>query len=403
MSEAVSKSSMPGLEVMERPVSAGGRDRRPVIVHVGPLGEVPGGMAQVLHEYLAWSFPTLEVRCMASTLGRGHRWAIGRALLCLVRIPLCLLSRRRHAFVVHLSSGGSFIREGALVALAKLCRFPVAIHLHGSMFGSFAERRPRLVRTVLNLPDVIYVLSAEAERLVGEVTDPSARRPARVVKVANGVEIPDEPHGKEPVVLFAGEVGGRKGVDVLWKAWSAITAERPDWRLVVAGPVEPEIEALPTPPGVTVLGTVSREAVLNWETRSAIAVLPSRNEALPMFLLESMARGCAAVGTPVGEVAELLDGCGVVVPVDDGEGLAKALAVLMDDPVTASALGAAGRARVIETYSSTVLARMFEREWWALLDGRRRSPAPLGLAHLTDATRPAGPDDAVAGDRPQSC
>ena len=386
MGETVSESPMPGPEVMERPVSAAGRDRRAVIVHVGVLGEVPGGMAQVLHEYLAWSFPTLEVRGMASTLGRGHRWSIGRALLCVVRIPLCLLSRRRHAFVVHLSSGGSFVREGALVALAKLCRFPVAIHLHGSMFGWFAERRPRLVRTVLNLPDVIYVLSAEAERLVGEVKGRSARRPARVVKVANGVEIPDEPLSKEPVVLFAGVVGSRKGVDVLWEAWSAITAERPDWRLVVAGPVEPEIEALPTPPGVTMLGTVSREAVLDWEARSAIAVLPSRNEALPMFLLESMARGCAAVGTKVGDVAELLDGCGVLVSVNDSEGLATALAGLMDDPATAAALGAAGRARVIETYSSTVLTPMFEREWWSLLNDRRRSPDPPGPTQPTDAT-----------------
>jgi hypothetical protein len=338
----------------------------PVVVHVGVHGDVPGGMAQVLAEYLAWPFEGLRVRAMASTLGRGRRLSMWRAGVCALRIPLLRLSGTPHAVVVHLSSGGSFLREGVLAAIARACGLPVGIHLHGSMFGRDAERRPRLVRAVLSRAHVVYVLSDEAGRLVRA----SLGLDAPVRTVANGVEVPTEHPAKEPMVLFAGEVGPRKGVDVLWTAWAAVAAAHPGWRLLVAGPVEPEIAALPLPPATELLGALPRAETLAVTARAAVAVLPSRNEALPMFLLEAMARGCATVGTPVGDVARLLDGCGAIVPVDDADALATTLAGLIDDPAARAGLGAAGRERVRERYSVPVLVRMFEREWGLLLGAR---------------------------------
>jgi glycosyltransferase involved in cell wall biosynthesis len=352
------------------------RDRRPVVVHVGVVGAEPGGMAQVVNEYLSWSYPSLQVRAMSSTRGRGHRWSSVRALGCVVRIVGCRASRRRHAFVVHLSSGGSFVREGGLAALARACGFPVAIQVHGSMFTRFAAARPGLVRTVLRLACAVYVLSTEAEDVVAGLLGPDGG--GRVVKVVNGVAVPDgAPVGaKEPVVVFAGEVGGRKGADVLLAAWARVHADHPAWRLVLAGPVEPEIAVLPVPPAATLLGPVGRPEVQRWEERAAVAVLPSRHEALPMFLLEAMARRCAVVATPVGDVGALVGGCGRVVPVDDVEALGAALAELMADPTLSAALGAAARERVVARFSSTALAPVFEREWQALL--LRRTAAGAG-------------------------
>ena len=65
---------------------------------------------------------------------------------------------------------------------------------------------------------------------------------------------------------------------------------------------------------MTMLGTVERDEVLRRLSRAAIPVLPSRYEALPMSLLEAMAHGCAVVATPVRQVEELVDGCGVLLP-----------------------------------------------------------------------------------------
>jgi glycosyltransferase involved in cell wall biosynthesis len=372
----VGVTPVPGVRTTSPPPAArSGRDRRPVVVHVGVVGAEPGGMAQVVNEYLSWSYASLQVRAMASTRGRGHRWSSVRALGCVVRIVGCRLSRRGHAFVVHLSSGGSFVREGGLAALVRACGFPLAIQVHGSMFAPFASRHPGLVRRVLRLACAVYVLSDEAVDVVAGLLGPAG--PGRVVKVANGVAVPDEIPGgaKEPVVLFAGEVGGRKGADILLAAWEQVQADHAGWQLVLAGPVEPEIAVLPVPPAATLLGPVPREEVQRWEARASVAALPSRNEALPMFLLEAMACGCAVVATPVGDIGELLRGCGRVVPVDDTAALAAALTELMDDPAAAAALGAAARERVVARFSSTALAPVFEREWQALLVGRRRSAA----------------------------
>ena len=116
----------------------------------------------MLNEYLSWNFTDVRVRAMASTTGKRDPLALLRLLRCVVRILSQRMSRRPSAFVVHMSDGGSFIREGALAALARLCRFPTAIHLHGSEFVEFAARWPRLVRAVLGLAHKVYVLTAES-------------------------------------------------------------------------------------------------------------------------------------------------------------------------------------------------------------------------------------------------
>lgn len=307
-----------------------------------------------------------------------------RSLRCVLVLLGCRFSLRRHAFVFHLSSGGSFVREGGLAALARLLCFPVALHLHGSDFADFSAWAPRLIHGVLLLGDRIYVLTEETRAIAETIVGRAAAR--RVVKIVNGVAVPERLGAKESLVLFAGEAGPRKGIDVLLDAWSAIRAKHPGWHLVIAGPTrdwEPPPVALGS--SVTLLGPVTHAEVLRWQARAAVAVLPSRQEALPMFLLEAMARGCAVVATPVGQVAELVESVGILVPAGDPDALADGLHRLLGDPAMVAELADAGRARVLERYSAQRVARQVEREWRLLLDvtdGRTaalrggRRPAP---------------------------
>jgi glycosyltransferase involved in cell wall biosynthesis len=152
-----------------------------------------------------------------------------------------------------------------------------------------------------------------------------------------------------------------RGADILLASWPAVHQKNPEWQLIVAGPVAPELSTVPAHPALTMTGPVSRDQVHEWQASSAIAVLPSRNGALPMFLLESMARGCGVVATPVGEVEELVDGYGSVVPVGDADELALALNDLMRTPEQTARLGAASRAKVVERYSDVAAARLLER------------------------------------------
>jgi glycosyltransferase involved in cell wall biosynthesis len=185
--------------------------------------------------------------------------------------------------------------------------------------------------------------------------------------VANAVAVPDLLPEKRNDILFAGEAGIRKGMDVLLAAWAAVRGELPGWRLLIAGPPADGFAATlqaAADDGTLALGAMRREEVLALAATSRIAVLPSRNEALPMFLLEAMARGCAVVATSVGQIDVLLEGgCGVLVPAGDEQALAAALRSLALDEDLLIRTAAAGRERVRESYSTTSGAGSLVDEW----------------------------------------
>lgn len=345
-----------------------GRRNRPHqrIVHIGVAGDLPGGMAQVLREYEHWSDATLEVRVLRSTKGRGDWFALFRWVGVVRRIlSSALLGDSNVAFVVHVSQGGSFIREGSIALLAKYLGFGTALHIHGSGFVDFAQRRNRLVAGVLRRVDEIYCLTDDAASTVEALV---ASSNVHLVRVRNAVDVPPESSAERTRTIFmAGQQGRRKGSDTLLESWSKIVSMRPEWNLLLAGPLEPGFE-IPSVDGVTYLGSVSHESVREVLLTSSIAVLPSRGEALPMFLLEAMASGCATVGSNVGQVGDLLQGCGVVVAPADSTSLTSALLSLIDAPEMRIVLGRQARSKVSKEFSSHELKGKLFAEWLRLVE-----------------------------------
>ena len=98
----------------------------------------------------------------------------------------------------------------------------------------------------------------------------------------------------------------------------------------------------------------------------AVALL-SEAEALPMSVLEAMARGRPVVATDVGGVGEAVaDGeTGIVVPPGDRDAAAGALAALAADPGRARAMGERGRLRQRERFDGEA---MVEGYWRALAE-----------------------------------
>jgi hypothetical protein len=78
---------------------------------------------------------------------------------------------------------------------------------------------------------------------------------------------------------------------------------------------------------------------------SDMFVLSSRVEGNPLSVMEAMAAGLPVVSTAVGGVPELVrEGeTGLLVPSEDAGALARAVQVLVDDPVRRQAMGAAAR------------------------------------------------------------
>jgi glycosyltransferase involved in cell wall biosynthesis len=111
------------------------------------------------------------------------------------------------------------------------------------------------------------------------------------------------------------------------------------------------------------LGPVDRVESLRLQAAAAIAVLPSRHEALPMFLIEAMSNGCAVVATNVGQIDELVRGVGVVIPPNDPELLREQISRLIADDGLRTHLGEMARDRVATTYSAEVVRGVLTDEW----------------------------------------
>lgn len=100
-------------------------------------------------------------------------------------------------------------------------------------------------------------------------------------------------------------------------------------------------------------GAAEQDEVRDWLRRSAVCVLSSDSEGMPVSLMEAAACGLPAVATAVGGVPEqILDGVtGFVVPPRNPAALADALATLLADARLRTRLGEAAHAEAQRRFS----------------------------------------------------
>lgn len=142
----------------------------------------------------------------------------------------------------------------------------------------------------------------------------------------------------------------QKGLDRLFDAVRRLEGRLPPARVFVVGDgrerprIEEEARALGG--RVTLLG--QRDDVPALLAALDLFVQPSRQEVMVQTTLEAMAAGRAIVSTrTVGADEAIEDGVsGVLVPVDDPDAMADAIAALARDPARRAALGGAARLRV---------------------------------------------------------
>lgn len=90
-----------------------------------------------------------------------------------------------------------------------------------------------------------------------------------------------------------------------------------------------------------------------------IVALPSYREGLPKGLIEAAASGCALVTTDVPGCREVVthEADGLLVPMQDGNALARAIARLQDDPGLRVRLAEAGRRKALERFDERIVVR----------------------------------------------
>ena len=171
-------------------------------------------------------------------------------------------------------------------------------------------------------------------------------------------------------MLAVGRLQAQKGFDLLLQAWQTVIRQLPEARLriVGGGPLEDELAALARSLGVeaSVELVAPTEQIEPLYRESAVFVLSSRYEGMPLALLEAQALGVPAVAfdCPTGPSEILSEDTGVLVPSADVPALAQALLRLLRDPALRARMGAAAIARDREVFSR---ARQVGA-WAALID-----------------------------------
>ena len=174
-----------------------------------------------------------------------------------------------------------------------------------------------------------------------------------------------EPMFEKPVLLAVGRLTHQKDYGMLLRAFADVSSRR-DLNLVILGDgaerasLEAQAQALGLSQRVLFAGFVhNAEAFMR---RARMFVMSSRNEGLPMVLIEALGAGTAIVSTdcPFGPRELLDDGrLGRLTPVGDAEGFAAAIEAELDEADVGHDARRAARAEWMNQFEPEVITARY--------------------------------------------
>ena len=316
----------------------------------------PGGMAKIVdYEARYWPAGSDYRLKVLDTFGPGPKWRMPFFfLVATVTLFVDMLMRRVDLVHLNMSERLSICRKLFLASLAHSFRIPVVLHLHGAEFAaSYAKASPLvafLIRRQMSRCSVVICLGTATAKYVVQHLGLST---AKIAIVPNGVPDFGKLTSKSTNscrFIFVGAVSERKGVGTLLEALAQPRLASSNWEATIIGGGDVEqqrshAQALGIGDRIRFLGAVT-ESVVHAELRLAdVCVLPSKNEGLPLAILEAMSFGCAIVATPVGDVPDAVKPSvtGILTPVGDVQALTTALHRLASDKLYCKRLGEGAR------------------------------------------------------------
>jgi glycosyltransferase involved in cell wall biosynthesis len=302
-------------------------------------------------------------------------------------VPRLIAAVRRAEVVVNCSEIGIALPLGFLAARATRKPFVVAVHLDlDDALNEWTPRRlHRLFRWIHRRVDgAICVAPALVAPLVR-----NGLAPDRITVVTNGIDVDETRRAGQgagslivddgvPAVVATGRLAAAKGTELLIEAHARVVRELPHRLLLLNDGTERErlrelTAQLGVESSVQFAGAVRNP--LPTVASAFVFCLPSRSEGLPLALLEAMALGVPSIASDCAEGvrAALDDGrVGALVPVNDIDALAQALARHLRDPRPLRLLAERGPTHA-RTFDIDIMARGWASALRDVVDGRRRS------------------------------
>jgi glycosyltransferase involved in cell wall biosynthesis/cellulose synthase/poly-beta-1,6-N-acetylglucosamine synthase-like glycosyltransferase len=266
------------------------------------------------------------------------------------------------------------IRSEPVVRSAHSAHVPVIWWMHETLVGEHYLQGEATLRSSLALADVIL---APTER-TASVYRPFTEFPVKhllygipeVVAQSGG----SQDHASRPVrFLVLGSIEPRKGQDIFVKAVASLSAEaRRSAEFHLLGRImDPEFGASVEAAASKLENFSIDHARDHGEALDAlrgidVLVCSSRDEAMPVTILEALSLGKAIISTKVGGIGEILmDGHdALLVKPEDPEALASAMERLINDPELARRLSQNAR----ETFAKNFTLNRFGADFRALVD-----------------------------------
>ncbi len=339
-------------------MSAGRNPVRVLVIGPAPAAaDSRGGMATVAALMAVHPDERISVAVLPTYVDRSRSVKLLVGIRGMLRASWLLLRGRADVLHANLAQGGSVLRKAVPLAAARLAGVPAVVHGHSYDFGGWFDRLPAPARAAVRRMLVADHWLVLGERHVEEYSARLRLPGGRISVLHNAVRIPETAVAQsvaDPVHAVAlGRMGTRKGsYDIVAAVGALDETVRRRLRVTLAGDgvvdgVRAAVAAAGLGETIRVAGWLDAAARDELLRAAHVFLLPSRDEGLPMALLEAMAYGLAPVTTTVGSIGEAVsDGVtGVVVQPGSPDQIAAALTTLVTDDPLRVRLGAAARNR----------------------------------------------------------
>lgn len=281
----------------------------PKVLIIATSHKTRGGITNVIHSHQRgkqWN--DFHCKWIETHIDKGLHWKFIYALraffLYIIYLPSAQLIH------IHVSEPPSALRKCVFMWWAKLWRKRTIVHFHS--FSSETTIRSHwkcFYQYLFKQTDMILVLSPYWKKEVCETFE--LNNQVRVLYNPCTSITDNTSYEKQPYILYAGGLIERKGYADLIRAFSLISNQFPNWKLVFAGNGEIEkakqlTHELKIEDKVHFLGWINGKDKDKAFKEASIFCLPSYAEGFPMAVLDAWAYELPVISTPVGGLKDIV-------------------------------------------------------------------------------------------------
>lgn len=283
---------------------------RSKVIVLGPGRNTRGGITMVIKEYERTEvWKDFDCKWISTYIDRGGF----QKIYCFLRGYITYI---KNVFTydiihIHMSWSTTAIRKLFFFIPAQILNKRIILHIHSGAEPIVNSNIRTIYRFMFKYADVTILLANKIAIELNKhfyIKDPVVLyNPCLSYKPTES----SFASPKKKYILFAGTITKKKGYIDLIQAFSSISKEYSEWKLVFAGNGEIEDARALTKLNdieerVILKGWLNRDKLQQLFEASSIFCLPSYTEGFPMAVLDAWAHGLPVITTPVGGLPDVL-------------------------------------------------------------------------------------------------